>query len=650
MTSCLSSDQIEQLTTLLGSLARLTARGTAVDDRQLQVLLTAADLEGDADALRELQRWARLLQNARDAPDEAMRRTIAEGLVLRGVAEAPALLAVATVADGAAGTGTPSSPPAGRLAASPASLDFGTLAAGESATLELEVEGGPGQVVVESDQATVEPMAFDAGRTPLLVEVRPYGGKLLWTTIKLVTPADTLEVPVVAQWQAAPTATAPRATPTEIAVPTRSGTITVAADGSGDFPTLAQAVAAAASGATIRLGPGAYSLGEGLRLTRPISSLGEGMDQTEVTAERGAYVLSYEGSGAFALRDMTLRWTGECGADVVRVSGGRAEIERCRVRGAVWGHDEQQNECGGRGLWLGGDAQGYVSRCECTENATGICYDQNAGGAARRTRSANNHESGILVLGSARPTLEGNECTSCFAGIWYRESAGGVARGNRCISDGERGIVVGGWAQPTLEGNECRCGTSGTGISYSGDACGTALRNQCIGNGTGICVCERARPILEGNGCSENHEGMEYNEDSGGTARGNRCRANRLGGIVLYGYAEPVLEANECRENGRGIVYWTKSGGGTARGNLCIANDFEGIEITHDTNPILERNECSHNSVGIHYSDDSGGTARGNRCVQNRLYGIHVQRGARPTLDGNECRDNECGDVRDERT
>ena len=202
MTSQLSSDQLERLTPLLGSLARLIARGTPVDDHHLGVLLTAADLEADARALQELQRWARLLQTVRDPQDDTLRHTVVEGLMLRGLPEAPVLLAVDTVTTGsAASTSTAAPAPVQRLAASVSSLDFGSLPAGESASFEFEVQGGPGQIVVDGVQVTVTPAQFGEEPTPIQVDVQPLAGGLLWTTVKLVTSGETLELPVLAQWE-----------------------------------------------------------------------------------------------------------------------------------------------------------------------------------------------------------------------------------------------------------------------------------------------------------------------------------------------------------------------------------------------------------------------------------------------------------------
>ncbi len=221
MTSPLSTDQIEQLTPLLGSLARMAARGSSLSEAELRTLLKGADVADKDAAQAELQRWAELLLDLR--ADAGLRLVIGEALMQRGLPEAPVLLAIDTVAGGPTVSGEVpvSPPPAPRLAASVASLDFGTLRAGQSDTREFEVTGGPGQVVVDGDEVRITPTQFGVEPTLVRVEVRPSGGSLMWTPLKLVTPGETLEVPVIAQWeQPVPVVTQP---------PTASPKSTVAA-------------------------------------------------------------------------------------------------------------------------------------------------------------------------------------------------------------------------------------------------------------------------------------------------------------------------------------------------------------------------------------------------------------------------------------
>ena len=212
MSSSLSSEHMAQLVPSLGSLARLMADGSQISESELQTLLLGAGLESNPLALDEVQRWGRLLKALQVAPGELQRRTTVEALLMRGLPEASVLLAVATVVGGGTGvtqtTASPTVPIPARLHASVSSLDFGHLRPGQGATLELDVQGGPGHVSVESDQILVTPTQFGAGLTRLQVELRPLISGLLWTTLKLVTAKETLEVSVTAQWQDGGTAPA----------------------------------------------------------------------------------------------------------------------------------------------------------------------------------------------------------------------------------------------------------------------------------------------------------------------------------------------------------------------------------------------------------------------------------------------------------
>jgi len=215
MTSSFSSEEIQQLAPLLGSLARLVAGGSQLNDGELNTILLGADLEYDSALLKELKLWGRLLKALREQPLPDRRLATVESLLLRGLQEAPVLLAVDTVTSGRTEPVAPSS--VSSLQAAPASLDFGLLAPGQSAKGEFAIQGGPGRVIIESDQVRAAPMQFGFGTTRVQVEANPLNGGLLWTSLKLVTSGETLEVPVLAQWaDAAATASTQHLVPSPV--------------------------------------------------------------------------------------------------------------------------------------------------------------------------------------------------------------------------------------------------------------------------------------------------------------------------------------------------------------------------------------------------------------------------------------------------
>lgn len=194
MTSRLSSDLISDLVPLVGSIARLIAREADVSIEQLEILLGAVDIGGTPEIEVELQRWVELLLRAHQTTDERIHRAIEEALRLRGLPGATVSLAVSTVS-------LTNPMMKGTITVSVDRLDFGTLETGQGATASIEVLGGPGHILVESDQVIVNPQEFEAGVTRLKVECIPWlSSGTLWTSIKLVTASEKRDIPVLAQW------------------------------------------------------------------------------------------------------------------------------------------------------------------------------------------------------------------------------------------------------------------------------------------------------------------------------------------------------------------------------------------------------------------------------------------------------------------
>jgi parallel beta-helix repeat protein len=416
---------------------------------------------------------------------------------------------------------------------------------------------------------------------------------------------------------AAPTST-PTSTPTDTptAMPVRPpADIRLNADGSGDYPTLEKALAAASSGETILLEAGTYSLAQSLEVDKPLTLLGAGMDQTEIVSEAGGYVIRFSGGGPFIAQDITFRHEGDAVASVAVVDAGDIAFARCRFTGAVY--TEEAGDLAG--LWLQGNTTGTVQECEAVENDS----------------------FGILVDDQAEPTLEGNSCTDNeLFGIAYSGEAGGAARHNTCLGS-QGGIGVAGHAEPTLEKNVCTDNELG-GILYGDHSSGVACQNECSGNGIGIIVNDRAQPTLEGNVCADNDKsGISYYGTVGGLARDNDCSRNEGAGIEIANQAQPTLEENTCTDNEQGGIGYADSASGLARGNVCSGNRLFGIGIVQQAEPTLEGNTCNDNELaGIAYSYNTGGVARQNECAGNGRYGIGILGQAEPTLEGNVCTNN----------
>ncbi len=201
--SKLPGDLLSQLAPLLGSLARMIAAGSRLDEEELETLLSGAGVESEPVVLGELKRWKQLLVALKQKFTEEKRLATIEALRLRGLDEAPVLLAVHIVSEGKQlQEKQPVSPTQKRLSVSVERLDFGILPPGQGAKVEFEVQGGPGHIVVEaSDLTSVTPIQFSAEPTWVQVELMPQDKGVVFTELKIVTVSQVLAVPVLAQWK-----------------------------------------------------------------------------------------------------------------------------------------------------------------------------------------------------------------------------------------------------------------------------------------------------------------------------------------------------------------------------------------------------------------------------------------------------------------
>lgn len=255
--------------------------------------------------------------------------------------------------------------------------------------------------------------------------------------------------------------------------------IRVEADGSGDYATLAEAVANAPAGSVIILGAGTHRLAAPLEISQTLTLVGAGMDETEVVFDGAGYVLYFTGTGVLTAQDLTFRHEGEQPADVLDADSGQVHLTRCRFSGAVVSPYTGLSA----GIRLRGSASGSVRDCQVTDNSN----------------------SGILLEDSAQFTLEGNTTTANeVVGIAFLDRTGGTARQNNCSQNGVGGILVAGAAAPLLEQN--RCNDNGdVGIAYFEGGGGAARQNECRGNGHyGLFIDLRSSPEVVNNDCEIN--------------------------------------------------------------------------------------------------------------------------------------------------
>jgi parallel beta-helix repeat protein len=354
-------------------------------------------------------------------------------------------------------------------------------------------------------------------------QARPTASPAAPQTVVVVTPPPPTEPPPTATLESLATATLAPTAGVDV------GNIRLEADGSGDFATLAEALAASDVGATITLGPGTFRLAEALTVAGSLRLVGAGRDQTEVISAAPEWVLRFQGDGPFTVEGITFRYDGDDAADVVAVESGEVHFQDCRFTGGVWAEESGS----GSGLLLDGPVTGEVRDCQVDGNGL----------------------HGFHLRGEASLLLENNICRDNEdSGIAYFEQAGGTARSNDCSANAMHGIYVDDQAAPTLEGNTLR-DNGETGIAYFGQAGGTARGNDCSANGKhGIGVEDQAAPALETNTLRDNGDsGIAYFGGAAGLARGNICSNNKYNGIYAAEGTAPTLLDNDCPLGGSAV-------------------------------------------------------------------------------------------------
>ena len=251
--------------------------------------------------------------------------------------------------------------------------------------------------------------------------------------------------------------------------------VTVNADGSGDYPTIEDAVANIDTGETIFLGPGVFTLDQTLSVDFSFNLVGSGMDQTTVRCND---IVADVGPVSFGASDLTFQSTAtSIATEPVIATDSTIDLERCRFTGGnrVVGSDGVGN--GGSGLWLLGSTTGSVVDCV----------------------GSNNELNGINVDNESVVALQNNLCqANAQDGIVYHDTSGGTASGNRCINNGVDGIGANNDSDPLLENNYC-AGNAEAGIFFNDYTTATARNNECTNNKWGIYVYVDADPTLSNN-------------------------------------------------------------------------------------------------------------------------------------------------------
>jgi parallel beta-helix repeat protein len=526
MAGTLLVDELEQMTTLLGTLARCVALDRKPSDADLRVLLQEAQLDADPALIAELDHWTTLLSRTRERTSEAS--ATVDALTLRGLPEASAVLAVATVT-AAVARSRDASPLTGGLgfAAGGAGGAFDSWSDRPGGWSQADV--GP-KIVVAPDGTGTHRNLVDAleaappGATILLKQGVHYlkHGRLLHQPVTLVGEGMESTELVAHQGQF-------------VLAYQRTGLIQL-------------------RDLTIRwAGP--------LAVAANVVVMSHG----EVDFERCRFC------GAAASGS-------DVGAGVLLTGAVVGSVRSCRM------------EANGSGIAIQGEATPLLEDNLCRENSGhGIRYTGRASGTARANTCVANAFDGIAIEEAASPLLESNICqANGWSGIGCVGRSDATVRHNACQDNHHSGIHVREQAQPVLEGNSC-AENRDSGISFGGSSGGAAIDNRCTRNQKyGVCVAQRGGPFLATNELCDNRDsGIAYFQRGAGTARGNMSSGNAHHGIYVGDQARPMLEGNLCERNRWSGLAYFGSAGGTAMRNRCRRNGKREIFVDRGAAPVF---------------------------------------------------------------
>lgn len=440
--------------------------------------------------------------------------------------------------------------------------------------------------------------------------------------------------------------------------------IWVYSDGSGDYATLEQAIAAAMAAGVgqpmsesipIYIGSGTFTLTKTITIfDQSVNLIGSGDygdDSTKITF--GGALVDCD-SGFFAAKDIDFECTaGNKDASVI-VAQGSSEIhlEGCTMSGGTLDPGLGDHNKAGCGAYLGGTTTGTISDCLLMGNdVDGIALLDNVDVTLDHNQCNMNGFAGIGLYNRSEAVIESNVCyQNDYFGIAIGTRDSATATKNACKQNGLDGIWVGS-ADVVIENNDCSENVQ-NGIQATMEAIGDILNNKCSQNGlNGIRLGDYAVMTVEGNECTANSRmGICLLGDSVGELSGNTCNDNQMDGISVWDDAIANIVDNVCLRNNFSGIGFANSATGTVDSNTCsYSANADGITIADQAGVVVRDNTCENNTgAGVSFNGQSSGAAGGNECAYNK-WGIYVAATANPVIETNDLHDNTLAQMYDER-
>ena len=333
----------------------------------------------------------------------------------------------------------------------------------------------------------------------------------------------------------------------------RPVTVQVNADGSGDYASLHDAVAAVTPGSTVKLGTGIFTLPETLRIEKPLHIIGVDPAQTIIRGTVTDWaIVSFNDPGTFSFQNIALEYTDVGRGFAMSIfDGEEIHIKNCRFSGAVKETDEETGDWGGSGIIVQGTTTGVIEQSEFFENqVSGIQLNGESKMVLVDNHCHDNEQTGIGLYNDSESTLLYNETDhNGWHGIYARHNASFSGSENASYRNTYYGVYLNENASGELT-KSAIAENENNGVLLKANTYLVLKESDIFGNGqNGIELAEQSQAEIADNIIQDNQAaGIIYRDTSGGILKGNQLLRNKWG-IYIEAGANPQLSGNVTTGN-----------------------------------------------------------------------------------------------------
>ncbi|MEN8651644.1 right-handed parallel beta-helix repeat-containing protein [Streptomyces sp. 21So2-11] len=417
--------------------------------------------------------------------------------------------------------------------------------------------------------------------------------------------------------------------------------LTVAADGTGDFRTVAEAVARARTGAVVSIAPGRYA--EAVTVSAAITlTAAEGSGTVELAPRRGT-ALTFTGD-AVMVSDLVLRGHDD-ELPVVDAPRGQIAMDRCEVHGSSWAalfargsgslalRQCRVSNPAGAGVVSTSAAESFLEDCVVEHLGTSaVVAGEHGRITVRGSRLRDTRGNGVLTNGQAHVVLEDCEISAADKpGVAVEEdSTLRMVRGT--VRESVVGVYVSSTGPSVLE-EVCVRDTTGHGFvlgSGSSPALSGCSTERTAGHG--LLVTERSRGTFkECVFAAAADAAVRVNGFSSPVLTGTVVRDAKADGVLLDEDSAAEFDRLEVRDSGgAGIV--VRAGANPLLRRVAVTRSASnGVEVAKDGRGRLEDSVVEESGgSAVHVSGHGNLYVGGSTLRTSGEAGVHV--GALGTL------------------